>query len=727
AGRLDAVVMPELPLDVLAQQIVAECAAEEWSEDGLFALVRRAAPFARLTREEFDKVVDLVSEGVVTGRGRRAAYVHRDRVNGRLKGRRGARLSALTSGGAIPETADYRVIAEPDETFVGTINEDFAIESMVGDVFLLGSTSWRIRRVERGVVRVVDAEGATPTIPFWLGEAPARTIELSEEVSELRRRVESRLEAGPQAARDLLEDELGLGEAAARDVSEYLAASRTALGVLPTSTDLVFERFFDDTGGMQLVVHSPLGGRINRGLGLLLRKRFCRSFDFELQAAASDDAIVLSLGPQHSFPLENLRDFLKPGGVREALVQAVLPTPMFSVRWRWNLNRALVVLRFRGGRRNPPQLQRMESDDVMAAVFPSLAACQDNATGPREIPDHVLVQQTLHDCMHEAMDLDGLERLLVRIADGAVRLHLRETTEPSPLAHEILNSRPYTFLDDAPLEERRTRAVQLRRGLPVEARELARLDPEAIARVRTEATPEPRDADELCDLLFGLVLTRPLEAFRAGFEALRAAGRACEVVVHGSVLWCATEARSRVQALHADARFVPDVGLPAALRGAPPPDAEGAAREALRGHLDCRGPVTLEELVEATFINAGLLRIAVAALESEGFLVRGCFEPERGGEQLVARRLLARIHAYTLSRLRREIEPVTAQDFMRFLLRWQHVVPETRREGKRGVLTVLEQLQGFEAAVSTWEHEILRARVREYRAEWLDTLCWSGD
>jgi ATP-dependent Lhr-like helicase len=728
AGRLDAVVMPETPLDVLAQQIVAECAAEEWREDELFRLVGAAAPYSGLTREDFDAVVEMVSDGVVTGRGRRAAYLQRDRVNGRLKGRRAARISALTSGGAIPETADYRVIAEPDETFVGTINEDFAIESMAGDVFLLGSTSWRIRRVERGTVRVVDAQGATPTIPFWLGEAPARTSELSEEVSALRRVVEARLlESGVAGARDALERDLGLGQAAARDLAEYLAASRTALGLLPTSTDLVFERFFDDTGGMQLVVHAPFGGRINRGLGLLLRKRFCRSFDFELQAAASDDAIVLSLGPQHSFPLEDLRGFLRPAGIREALIQAVLPTPMFAVRWRWNLNRALIVLRFRGGKKNPPQLQRMESDDVMAAIFPSLAACQDNATGPREIPEHVIVRQTLHDCLHEAMDLDGLERLLVDIGEGRVKVHVRETTEPSPLAHEILNSRPYTFLDDAPLEERRTRAVQLRRGLPVEARELGRLDPEAIQRVRREAEPEPRDADELWDVLSALIVARPLAAHGDWFEALIRAGRAHRVEVGSRTLWCVTENRRRVESLYPSVRFTPGGPLPPVLEGLPLPEPELAAKELVRGHLDTRGPTTAEELASALELSPALVRVALAALEGDGFAVRGRFEAEARDEQYVARRLLARIHTYTIERLRREIEPVTPQDFMRFLLRWQHVVPDAQREGKRGVLAVIEQLQGFECAVASWEREILGARVREYRAEWLDALCWSGE
>jgi ATP-dependent helicase Lhr and Lhr-like helicase len=727
-GRLDAIAVPDAPLDILAQQIVAETAAETWHEDALYELVRRSAPYAALSREDYDEVLELVAEGVTTGRGKRAAYVHRDRVNGELKGRRGARLAALTSGGAIPENADYRVVAEPDETFIGTINEDFAIESMVGDVFLLGSTSWRIRRVERGVVRVVDAKGVAPSVPFWLGEAPSRTAELSEEVSTLRAAVDVELgRGGVGGAQGFLEREVALTPAAARAVAQYLGASRGALGLLPTQKDIVVERFFDDTGGMQLVLHAPFGGRINRGLGLLMRKRFCRSFDFELQAAANDDSVVLSLGPQHSFPLEEVTSFLSPRGIADALIHAVLVTPMFTVRWRWNLNRSLIVLRFKGGKKNPPPIQRMETDDVMAAVFPSLAACQDNAVGPREIPEHPIVRQTLYDCLHEAMDVDGLEKLLGDVLSGDVRLHFRDTTEPSALAHEIINSRPYTFLDDAPLEERRTRAVQLRRGLPVEARELATLDPDAVERVRLEVRPEPRDCDELHDLLLSARVLRPDDGFRAFFQELVSRGRAAEVEHGQGTLWCAIERRREIEALWPSARFTPDLPLPPALAALPAPEPELVAAEALRAALEAAGPITPAALVSATTLDAGLVSIALARLEAAGFALRGRFDPALEGEQYCARRLLGRIHAYTQERLRREIEPVTAQDFMRFLLRWQHVAPGSRLAGSRGVLAVIEQLQGFEAAAAAWESDVLSARVHEYRSDSLDALCLSGE
>ncbi|MFN2489833.1 MAG: DEAD/DEAH box helicase [Actinomycetota bacterium] len=726
SGRLDAILVPAAPLDILAQQIVAECAAEEWVEDDLFELVKRASPFAELSREDFDNIVELVSEGIRTGRGRRAAFLHRDRVNGRLRGRRGARLAALTSGGAIPELGDYRVVAAPDDVFVGTVNEDWAIESMAGDVFLLGTTSWRIRRVEPGTVRVVDAQGAPPSVPFWLGEAPGRTEELSEEVSALRATVGERLEAGDlDGARRWLEENCGIGTDAADTIVRYLGAGLAALGTLPTRGTIVLERFFDESGGMQLVGHTPFGARLNRALGLALRKRFCVTFDFELQAAASDDAILLSLGPQHSFPLERVLKFLASKTVESVVRQAVLTSPMFAARWRWNLNRALVVLRMRGGRKNPPPIQRMESDDLMAAIFPTLAACQENvAPGPLEIPDHPIVRQTLDDCLHEAMDVDGLRRLITDIECGHVEVVTRDTTEPSVLAHEILNGRPFTYLDDAPLEERRSRAVQLRRGLPVEARDLGRLDAAAIERVREEVAPDPRNADELHDLLMMMTALRPTDDWRPWFDELEEAGRVVTVHVQDGVLWCPVERRPSVDLLFPDAAMTPDSRSPIA---AAPIDRDAAAADMLRGNLEYRGPSTTTDLATATALPEPDVTAALTRLEVEGFAIRGHFTSPDGPEEFCARRLLARIHAYTQQRLRREIEPVTPQDFVRFLLRWQHVAPGTLREGRLGVLAVVEQLQGFELAAGAWENAILRARVEAYRSEWLDDLCLSGD
>jgi ATP-dependent helicase Lhr and Lhr-like helicase len=725
-GRLDVLIVPDGPLDILAQQTVAECAAEDWPEQDLLAMMRHAAPFQAVSQEDFERVAELVSEGIRTGRGRRAAYLHRDQVTGQLRGRRGARIAALTSGGAIPELGDYRVLAEPDGTLVGTVNEDWAIESMAGDVFLLGTHSWRIRRVEPGVVRVIDAEGAPPSIPFWLGEAPGRTRELSEEVSTLRDAVAGQLTAAGQTeAVAWLRAECGIGDDAAETIVAYLAAGLAQLGVLPTMDTIVLERFFDEAGGMQLVGHTPFGARLNRALGLALRKRFCVTFDFELQAAASDNAILLSLGPQHSFPLERVPKFLASATVEGVVRQAVLTSPMFAARWRWNLNTSLTVLRMRGGKKNPPAIQRMEADDLMAAVFPTLAACQENvAPGPMEIPDHVLVQQTLEDCLHEAMDIEGLRELIGNIESGRVSVVVRDTTEPSVLAHEILNGQPFTFLDDAPLEERRSRQVPLRRGLPVAASELATLDPAAIDRVTEQVRPDPRDADELHDLLMTSVTLRPEPDWQAMFGDLVAARRAASVHGPAGELWCAVERRPAIEVLFPDAAIVPDHPCPVV--PAEPLDEDEAAANLLRGHLDCRGPSTPAALSEVTGLPETLIVRALARLEEEGFALRGHFTSRDGAEEWCARRLLARIHAYTRQRLRAEIEPVSARDFMRFLLRWQHVEPETRREGRFGVLAVIEQLQGFELAAGAWENAVLATRVEGYRREWLDELCLSG-
>jgi ATP-dependent Lhr-like helicase len=733
AGRLDALVIPQCPLDIMAQQIVAECAAAEWPEDELLGLVRRAAPFAAVSAEDFDEVAGMLAEGISTGRGRRAAYLHRDQVNGKLKARRGARIAALTSGGAIPELGDYRVLAEPDNALVGTVNEDWAIESMAGDIFLLGTTSWRIRRVEPGIVRVEDAHGAPPSVPFWLGEAPGRTLELSEDVSSLRASIASRLaaeavdhaEAVDQAgAVAWLMAECGIGAAAAETIVAYLGSALAQLGVLPTMDTIVLERFFDEAGGMQLVGHTPFGARLNRALGLALRKRFCVTFDFELQAAASDDAILLSLGPQHSFPLERVPKFLASGTVEEVVRQAVLTSPMFAARWRWNLNTSLTVLRMRGGKKNPPAIQRMEADDLMAAVFPTLAACQENvAPGPMEIPDQVLVRQTLTDCLHEAMDIGGLKELVCGIEGGRVNVVVRDTTEPSVLAHEILNGRPFTYLDDAPLEERRSRAVPLRRGLPVQPHELARLDVAAIERVAEQVRPDPRDPDELHDVLMTLVAVRPVPAWADWFATLSGARRVVRVAAPAGELWAAVERLPQIEALFGGVAVEP---AGSRLPGAEPADEDAAAALLLRGHLECRGPSTVAALGEATGLRASLIAVGLAVLEHEGFAISGRFTGPDAEEEYCARRLLARIHGYTRDRRRREIEPVTARDFMRFLLRWQHVADGSKREGRFGLLSVIEQLQGFELATGVWENAVLAARVDGYRREWLDELCLSG-
>ncbi len=733
-GRLDKIIQPELPLDILAQQIVAEVAgqdeddkkgagdAEGTSVDALFDLVRQARPFRHLTRELFDETVELVSHGVTTGRGQRGAWLHHDAINGELRPRKGARLVALTSGGAIPEIGDFRVLAAPDDTFIGSVNEEWAVESMAGDIFLLGTHSWMIRRIEPGVVRVVDAGGAPPSVPFWAGEAPARTFELSEEISSLRSKVDDAVALGrPEQAKQRIAADAQIDDSLASIIVDYLAVGRAVLGVMPTLTDLVFERFFDQTGGMQLVVHSPYGARVNRALGLALRKRFCVSFNFELQAAATDDALVISLGPHHSFPLEDVPRFLHSNTVEEVLRQAVLDAPMFQSRWRWNLNRALLVLRFRGGKKNPPAFQRMEADDFLAALFPGAAACQENITGPIEIPEHLVVRQTIYDTLHEGLDVDGLRDLLHDIETGAVQVHCRDTTEASPLAHEILTAKPYAFLDEAEAGDRRTNAVPIRRGLPADPSSMGKLDPAAIDQVIAEVLPDPRNVDELHDLLFQSLVHPVVDRWSSDFAKLLGRGRVETVEAKGATWWLAAENAERVRTLLARVDGEDQSGDDEAA-------ADATISDMLHGHLDMRGPTTEAALAQMLPLADRHVSMGMLSLEQRGIALRGQFTTGTTGDtEWCARRLLARMHSYSRQRRRRSIEPVSAQDFMRFLLAWQHVQPGSQLRGQFGLLEVLEQLQGSEVAASAWESEVLRRRLHSFDPGWLDQLCHRGE
>jgi ATP-dependent helicase Lhr and Lhr-like helicase len=742
-AEIDAVSLREAPLDVLAQQIVAACASDEWDEDRLYARFKQAGPYAGLSRADFDAVVDMLSEGIATSRGRAGALLHRDAVNRRLRGRRGARLAALTSGGAIPDNANFDVILEPDGTMIGSVDEDFAIESMAGDVILLGNSSWRIRRVEPGKVRVEDAAGAAPTIPFWLGEGPARTRELSAEVAALREEIVAHPPDGSDdstvaaaAALPVLMAGCALDRRGAELLRDYVLAGAAALGGVPTQTRVIAERFFDDAGGMQLVIHAPFGGRINRAWGMALRKRFCRSFDFELQAAATDDGIVLSLGPQHSFPLETVFSMLRAADVDELLIQAALQAPMFETRWRWNAMRSLAMLRTRGGRRVPPAIQRMRAQDLIAAVFPGQAACQDNhGVGAIEIPDHPLVRETVRDCLVEAMDAAGLRGVLEGLASGAIEAVARERPEPSVFAHEILNANPYAFLDDAPLEERRTRAVSVRRGLPaVIAERVGGLDPASVETVVAEAQPDARNPDELHDLLLD-VGALP-EAFGRArgfgdlFEALVGDRRAARLE-GDPVHWVAAERRSLAAQVWPSRRFVPDVVEPSARRAPAWSDAEGALCEIVRGHLPLLGPTTAARIAARLGVPPADVEAALARIELEGGVLQGRFVPSLSGDdagatQWCERRLLARVNRQMLDGLRREIEPVTAADLLRFLFGWQSVRPGTQLHGQPGLARVIAQLQGFEAAAGAWEREILPSRLVGYDSAWLDALCLSG-
>jgi ATP-dependent Lhr-like helicase len=728
-GELDRLSIPYRPLDVLAQQIVAEVATQDWPETALYEQLRRAWPYRALGREDFDAVVRMLAEGFTTARGRRGALVHHDGINHILRGRRGARLTALTSGGTIPDTADYQVLLEPENQTIGSVNEDFAVESLAGDVFQLGNCSYRILRVERGVVRVEDARGQPPNIPFWLGEAPGRSDELSHAVSRLRAGVATHLggDASGRSAQGWLTDAIGLGEAAGEQLVAYLRTAFAALECLPTQATVVLERFFDEAGGMQLVIHSPFGSRINRAWGLALRKRFCRRFNFELQAAATEDNIVLSLTTAHSFELAEVAHYLRADSVRSLLVQALLDAPMFTTRWRWVAGVALALPRFRGGRKLAPQLARMEAEDLLANVFPDQVACAENLPGEREIPDHPLTNQTIADCLHEAMDIEGLERLLERIESGDVRIVARDLTQPSPLALEILSARPFAYLDDAPLEERRTQAVIGRRWLaPESAGELGQLDPAAIARVRSEAWPDPVNAEELHDALLWLSCLTDAEVssvpqWRSWLMALAAENRVGCLQTPRAMLWVAAERARQFRALWPDARWRPDI----ALERQPASSWEEALAEILRGRLEGLGPVVVDALAEPLGLARDAVDAALLALEAEGAAVRGRFTAG-DHEEWCDRRLLARIHHYTVRRLRAEIEPVAAREFLRFLFAWQRVTEETRLEGPDAIPAAVGLLEGFEAPAGAWETEILPARIHGYEPQWLDDMCLAG-
>ncbi|SDL37424.1 ATP-dependent helicase Lhr and Lhr-like helicase [Modicisalibacter muralis] len=724
-GELDRLKIPEGARDVLAQQIVAEvAAAEECDEGGLYRSLSAAWPYRKLTWEAFDGVVQMLADGYVTRRGRRGAYLHRDRVNGRLRPRRSARLVALTNGGAIPDQFDYDVVMQPEGLKVGTVNEDFAFESMPGDVFQLGNMAYRILKVETGRVFVENAKGAPPSVPFWLGEAPGRSDELSAAVSRLRAGIDAQLAQGDEdTARAWLERDYALSPSAAAQLARYLAVARTALGVVPSQNHLVLERFFDEAGDMHLVLHAPFGSRLNRAWGLALRKRFCRKFNFELQAAALEDTIVLSLGPTHSFPLDEVWQYLNDRTVREVLIQALLDAPMFGLRWRWNASIGLAVPRSRNGRRRPPQLQRQDSEDLLSLVFPDQLACAENLAGAREIPDHPLVAQTLHDCLLDAMDVAGLERLLARLAQGTVMVSGRDLAVPSPLAEEVVNARPYAFLDDGAQEERRTLSVRSGGGLDLaEAAASARYAPEIVQRVRDEAWPEPRDADELHDalVLCGFVTDAEGDAWREWFATLAAERRATAMNVADATLWVAAERLAELRQLHPDAAIEPSIEAV----GPTPADRDEALVELLRSRLEALGPTTAAALAASLDVPLAWATMALARLETEGFVLRGDFTGSPSEVEWCERRLLARMHRYAVDRRRAEIEPVSVQDYLRFLLDW-HGLTE-RPEGPEALAGAMELLEGFPLAAGTWERDVLPARVADYAPDRLDQLLTSG-
>ncbi len=763
AGRLDAIVIPVAPLDILAQQIVAEVSGGEWNTDELFALFTRAWPYRNLSRVDFDRVIEFLSEGISSSSGRGKVYLHHDQVGKRVRARPSARLVALSNGGAIPEIASYRVVAEPEQTVVGTLDEEFAAESQAGEIFLLGNTSWRILHVRGNDVTVADAQGAPPSIPFWRGEAPGRTIELSQEVSRLREDLESRVE-DPAAAEGWLVAECCVAPGPAHQAVEYVRAEQAALGVVPSQRRIVFERFFDETGGMQMVIHAPFGSRITKAWGLAMRKRFCRSFDFELQATADDDGFVLSLGPQHSFPLESMFGMLNTRNVRNLLEQALLAVPTFQTRWRWNVMRALLVQRFKDGKKVPPALLRFRADDLLTAVFPKLTGCQENVTGDLELPDHPLAIQSMHDSLQEAHDFDGLLRVLEQLEAGQIELLARDTREPSPFCYELLNANPYAFLDGGEAAERRTRAVATRRSLTVESvSDLGHLDPAAIERVRDEAQPLVRTADELHDVLLSRIVVPAVAAARDAavnweklYAELAAERRATTIQRPGrGPLWAAAERLPAALAAFPDCSLDPQIDVPEGIRR--DWTAEDARVAMVRGLIETSGPVTSDFVAANLGIAINQADACLEALEGEGVVLRGRFtnpkseirnpkSEDPGGPILIEsvptpglpegasaplewchRRLLARIHRLTMEGLRKQIEPVTVDVFIRFLTRHHGLLPGWKRGGASGLFEAVSMLQGLDLPAVVWERDVLPGRIDKYRPELVDELCLTGE
>jgi ATP-dependent Lhr-like helicase len=745
-GSLDTIIIPEAPADILIQQVIAAAASRQWHDQELFEVLKGAWPYRSLTRDQFDELLGIAAEGVAKNK-KNGAYVYWDRINGTIKPRRSARIAALTSGGAIPDLAEYRVVTA-DGTFIGTLDEEFSIESSPGDVFLLGNNSWMIEYVRGGQVVVHDAGGSPPSVPFWQGEGLGRSFELSAEVSQLREEIASRIDStafehkaergevilAEDEKRALVEANRWLSEAVnasshqATQASRFIAAQLAATGVIPSAKQIVFERFFDETGGMQLVVHAPFGMRITKAWGLAMRKRYCRRFDFELQATANDNGFVLAMGPQDGFQLESMFQMINSGNARPLLQQALLQIPLFPVRWRWNLGRSLGMLRMNGGKKVPPHLQRFRAEDLLTAVFPQSTQCVEHIQGDIEFPSHPLIQQTLKDCLTEALDIDRFEGVLRGIESGEIKLAACDTREPSPFSYGLINAGPYAFLDDAPLEERRARAVQTRRSLTIETvRDLAMLDGQAIAVVREECRPTIRDPDELHDVLMqlGRLTASEFSEYESVFAALQQAGRAFRFAgINGQEIWAATERWPLLHAAYAGALHLPEVELPERLRAEVDPSA--AAQELLKGRLEIIGPRTAAHLSEDLDLSQAVVEANLPVLESIGVAISGKFTPGADTIEWCDRRILSRIHRLTIEGLRQKIKPVEVSVFYRFLIHHQRVALDRRAESSEGLLDVIHQLQGLEVPIGAWENELLAIRTKNYQESVLDQLCYAG-
>jgi len=741
-GLIDCVNRDELdhlsiypkPIDVLAQQVVAEISAGERNLDELFQMLIRAAPFEALGYEEFHEVIRMLSEGFTGRCGRHSAYLHLDAVNGRIRPRKSAALTAITNGGTIPDLFDYDVVLHPENLVIGSLNEDFSFDSMAGDIFQLGNASYRIDRVESGKVHVRDARGQPPTIPFWFGEAPGRTDVVSHSVCRVKRRINDLLTNDLSGTKQYVKQQYALEDSVSSQVVHYLATAKAALDALPDDNTVVFERFFDEAGDQHLVIHSSFGIRINRAWGLALRKRFCRKFNFELQAAALEDAIILSLGPTHSFPIDEPARYLVSENIADVLGQAILDTPFFTTRWRWDASIALAVKRFSGGSKTPPQFQRSNAEDLASLVFPDQLACAENISGKREIPDHPLIRQAMYDCLHDLMDMPGLQKVLERLENGALNLICKDLAAPSPLAEEILSARNYAFLDDTPAEERRTRLVRSQTlNTPEDAAALGVLDESVIHEIREEIWPHAENMDECHDALMvlGGIMGKEAESclWSELLSNLAKAGRACEVTISGSQVWVAAERLAYWEQVHPDLEKSPSIQAVGEMEEM---DREQAMAELLKLRLQVIGPANELELAAFLGVPDSDITRSLVNLEQSGVVMRGVFDQSgrqpQGLEQWCERRLLWRIRQRSIKSRRKRVSPVSINTFMKFLFEWQGLSNEARnlRSGPEGLMEVLAQLEGVELPAAVWEEAIIPDRLGNYSPQALDMICSTG-
>jgi len=765
-GRLDEVEIPAGCLDVAAQQIVAIAAEEdEIGEADLLRLLHGAYNFAEFDRASLAHLLDQMAAELPARIQGAAPKIFYDRIGARVRARRGARMAAITSGGTIPESGNLDVVIESQGRKIGDVEEDFAQESSRGDIFALGSMPWRVLGISRNRFLVEPAPGMAPSLPFWQTEAAGRSPALSSEVSELRGEIFERIARGDEAAAAaFLSAECAMDDRAARQAIDYVRRGQGALGAIPNQRTIVVERFFDGLGGTQVVIHSPFGMRVNRGLGLAIRKRLCQSFDFEIQASAIDDAVLLALNARHSFPLESLMAMISSRSVRHVLGQALLAAPMFEVRMRHVATRALAVMRSSRGRKVPAWIQRLRAQELAAAIFPGREACQENRPPDVELPEHFIATETMHECLTESTDIGRIEELLRAIEQGATRVVTVDAIAPSVFAHRILLAWDYSFLDDGERANRRSRTVSLNRAMAEDVLRTedlsAMLAADAVESVEAEVSGRAmarraRDRDELYQMIraHGALATSVLEERVAGeanavLSALEGEGRvvrvrfssgAAEMLIAGEdVALFGAAYPDALFERHAEAQPPVESSLPAL-------EADDAEREIVRRAMATSGPVEIAELAERLKMAPATLEKHLLALEAKGLIFRGHFTPRRPAlgatrgravtagaataspEQWCDRYNLEKIHRLTLNRLRAETEPCADHDYAAFRLRWNHVGGAGIAADQSGVAAVLEQLSGVALSPELWERAILPARIPGYRPEWLDLLCLGGE